>query len=182
MEERVQRICASFYSAARIHARARVLWPPEFFRFGKHGILSFDLRLAANPFDLSAPRCPTRSAKRTSVFGYSWFSFEGGSIGSKAAHSQSSRAHLRGTSSGGTSQQRYTSGARQYDSCTIGAHTFDMSDSETPLGRGAGGAHSSKKKKKAQQAALAAQQAPKPMSANICSENTSLAPRWKHAR
>ena len=36
---------------------------------GKHGILSFDLRLAANPFDLSAPRCPTRSAKRTSVLG-----------------------------------------------------------------------------------------------------------------
>ena len=130
---------------------------------GKHGILSFDLRLAANPFDLSAPRCPTRSAKRTSVLGYSWFSFEGGSIGSKAAHSQSSRANLRGTSSGGTSQQRHTSGARQYDSCTIGAHTIHMSDSETPLGRGAGGAHSSKKKKKAQQAALAAQQAAKAM-------------------
>ena len=39
---------------------------------GKHGILSFDLRLAANPFDLSAHRCLARPAKRTLVLGYSW--------------------------------------------------------------------------------------------------------------
>ena len=52
--EHVQRMCTPLDSAARIDARARLFCVGSL--LGKHGILSFDLRLAANPFrSLSTP-------------------------------------------------------------------------------------------------------------------------------